>query len=200
MIDIVFFDIGGVLLTISPEATIQQLSQYTGLTPEIVRSAFPEDAHDAYEKGFIPDEGFYQAYLKNLPSHKGLTSSQFWNAWSQLIVGETETIDVLMSVSRTTKIWLLSNTNPMHIEKEIHVYQFPHQVDGTVYSFDVGLRKPDPAIYLKACAMAKTSPERSIFIDDLKENVDVAISVGMNGIHFRNVIQLKKELEPLGVL
>ncbi|MBL7014203.1 MAG: HAD family phosphatase [Candidatus Marinimicrobia bacterium] len=200
MIDTVFFDIGGVLLTISPETTIQQLAQYTGLTIEDIQNAFPKDAHDKYEKGFIPDEGFYQAYLKNLPSHNGLTSLQFWDAWSQLIVGETEVIDVLKSVAKSSKTWLLSNTNPMHIETEIHAYQFPHQVDGAVYSFDVGLRKPDPAIYHKACAMAKTLPERCIFIDDLKENIDAAISVGMNGIHFKNVDQLKNELEPFGVL
>ena len=200
MIDTVFFDIGGVLLTISPETTIQQLAQYTGLKKEDVQNAFPEDAHDEYEKGLIQDEGFYQAYLKNLPSHNGLTSSQFWDAWSQLIVGETDVIDVLRSVSKSSKTWLLSNTNPMHIEKEIHVYQFPHQVDGAVYSFDVGLRKPDPAIYIKACAMAETSPEKSIFIDDLKENTDAAISVGMNGIHFNNVSQLIKELKSFGVL
>ena len=120
MIDTVFFDIGGVLLTISPETTIQQLAQYTGLTIEDIQNAFPKDAHDKYEKGFIPDEGFYQAYLKNLPSHNGFTSLQFWDAWSQLIVGETEVIDVLKSVAKSSKTWLLSNTNPMHIETEIN--------------------------------------------------------------------------------
>jgi len=48
--------------------------------------------------------------------------------------------------------------------------------------------------------MAETSPEKSIFIDDLKENTDAAISVGMNGIHFNNVSQLIKELKSFGVL
>lgn len=200
MIDTVFFDIGGVLLTISPETTIQQLALFTGLSTQDIKSAFPADAHDDYEKGFIGDKEFYSAYLKNLPSHNGLSESQFWDAWSQLIVGETEVINVLKSVSKSSKIWLLSNTNPMHIEQEIHSYQFPKWMDGAVYSFEVGCRKPEADIYLKALTMANTKPERSIFIDDLKENIEAANQVGMNGIHFRNVNQLIKDLEPFGVI
>lgn len=51
--------------------------------------------------------------------------------------------------------------------------------DVTVISGDVGLRKPDPAIYRLACERHGLAPERCAFVDDLERNVEVARDLGM---------------------
>ncbi|MBT7042358.1 MAG: HAD-IA family hydrolase, partial [Candidatus Marinimicrobia bacterium] len=79
-------------------------------------------------------------------------------------------------------------------------YAFPHLVDGAVYSFDVGLRKPDKEIYLTATHLANSRPENSIFIDDMESNVLAAIEVGFTGIHFKSFQQLEQDLEKLGLI
>jgi putative hydrolase of the HAD superfamily len=193
-IDTVFFDIGGVLLDISPEAAHKQLSIYTGLDIKIIQKTFPGKAHDAYEKGEIDDDTFFEAYRENLPYHNGLTSGQFWQAWSRYIVKETPVVELLEKVSKNKKTWLLSNTNPMHIHKDISAYSFPKLIDGAVYSFEVGLRKPDEQIYLKAVEIAETKLESSLFIDDLNENIESAKKVGMNAIQFIHPKQLEEAL------
>ena len=66
-IDTVFFDIGGVLLDILPEAAHKQLSIYTGLDIKIIQKAFPGKAHDAYEKGEIDDDTFLKLIVKTCP-------------------------------------------------------------------------------------------------------------------------------------
>lgn len=54
--------------------------------------------------------------------------------------------------------------------------------DVTVISGEVGLRKPDPAIYLLACERIGVPPQRCAFVDDLVRNVEAAVSLGMFGV------------------
>ena len=55
--------------------------------------------------------------------------------------------------------------------------------DDVVDSSEVGLRKPNPAVYILAMERLGSTPERTAFLDDLQSNVDAARAVGMAGIH-----------------
>ncbi len=57
--------------------------------------------------------------------------------------------------------------------------------DDLVISGEVGLRKPDPAIYRLAAERLGIAPEECVFIDDLERNVEVARDLGMIGIVHR---------------
>ena len=109
--------------------------------------------------------------------------------------------DWLPLLKRNYSIWLLSNTNPKHIQDEIEKrYLFPKLVDGTVYSFDVGHRKPEKKIYEIAMHLASAKPQECLFVDDLIENIQAAELVGIKGIHFKSSRQLKNELLRIGIL
>lgn len=69
--------------------------------------------------------------------------------------------------------------------------------DATVISGEVGLRKPDPAIYLHTCAQLGVPPEACVFVDDLRPNVRAAVGVGMVGVHHTDVESTIGELEVL---
>ena len=60
-IKVIFFDIGGVLLHIHPEKMIKKISSITDIPFDIVKNSFPEEAHDAYERGQMPDYDWYQS-------------------------------------------------------------------------------------------------------------------------------------------
>ena len=119
-----------------------------------------------------------------------------------MLLGEEKpTLNFMEQLKDDYSIWLLSNTNPQHIRDEIDIrYEFPKHIDGAVYSFDVGYRKPHKSIYLRALELADSNAEHSLFIDDLKENIDAAKSVGMHGIHFQSVEQLEKDLIMMGLI
>ena len=200
-IEVIFFDIGGVLLHIHPEKMLKHISMITSVPFEIVKKNFPEDDHDTYERGQITDSDWFKLYKNSLPINNNLTENQFWEAWSMLLGDETDVIDILIRLKKSYKIWILSNTNSRHIKNEIeNKYVFPKLVDGAIYSYDVGHRKPEQKIYQIACERAQIDPERCVFIDDLKDNISGAINAGLNSIHYNNTTQLKKDLKIMSLI
>ena len=140
--------------------------------------------------------------IKNpLPQPCCLKRSDFWNAWKLLLGEEKNTVNILEALNKQYSIWLLSNTNPKHIQDEIEKrYLFPSLVNGAVYSFDVGVRKPEKEIYEIAMQRANANPQECLFIDDLLENIQAAKQIGIEGIHFISSEQLKQELVHLGII
>ena len=194
MITTIFFDIGGVLLNIHPDRTIQYLSDITKLSKQEIINAFPEEAHHRYERGEISDTEFYKAVKRELPVSNNLTKEQFWEAWSLLVGEETEVVKIMNALTTEHPVWLLSNTNPYHILKEERLKLFD-KIKGGIYSFEVGSRKPEEHIYYKALEIAGVTAEKSLFIDDLIENVETAQALKMNAIHFKSIGDLNKQLD-----
>lgn len=193
MIKTIFFDIGGVLLNIHPERTIKQLSDVTKITEQEIEAAFPEEAHHRYERGEISDSEFFKVVKRELPISNNLTEEQFWKAWSLLVGEETEVVKIMNNLTTKYPVWLLSNTNPYHILAEERFKLFD-KITGGIYSFEVGSRKPEGDIYIKALEIAGVTAEKSLFIDDLIENVEMARSLNMNAIQFKSVNDLNERL------
>lgn len=200
-IKVIFFDIGGVLLDIHPDKMFNCISSITDVSFEKVKSSFPEEGHDIYEKGQMTNQEWFQTFKIALSNNSYLTENKFWDAWAMILGKETKVIDILSDLKKYYKVWLLSNTNPKHISDELDSkYVFPHLVDGAIYSYNVGLRKPNKEIYLKACELAEVKPKESVFIDDLSENIYGAKKVGLNGIHYKSIEILKDDLKLLGII
>ena len=201
MIKTIFFDIGGVLIDIHPERTYQYLSDSADVEVSMVKESFPWDAHDQYERGIMNNDDWFITYKESLPQPCCLKRSDFWNAWKLLLGEEKNTVNILEALNKQYSIWLLSNTNPKHIQDEIEKrYLFPSLVNGAVYSFDVGVRKPEKEIYEIAMQRANANPQECLFIDDLLENIQAAKQIGIEGVHFISSEQLKQELVHLGII
>ncbi|GGU81677.1 HAD-IA family hydrolase [Lentzea flava] len=69
--------------------------------------------------------------------------------------------------------------------------------DATIISGEVGLAKPDPAIYLLAATKLGCTPQECVFVDDLPINVRGAAEAGMVGVHHRSTRSTLEELEIL---
>ena len=201
MIKTIFFDIGGVLIDIHPEKTYQYISDCVDIIPDIIEKKFPWEAHNEYEKGHISDRDWFMAVKEALPQPCCLKESDFWKGWKLLLGEEKKTLSILQKLKSNYNIWLLSNTNSKHIQDEIEInYLFHKLVDGAIYSFEVGHRKPGEDIFKVALETAKVcTPEKSLFIDDLYENIQAARNLGMNAIHFQSIEKLKVELNNVGL-
>lgn len=75
--------------------------------------------------------------------------------------------------------------------------------DAVVISGEVGMRKPEPEIYLHVASLLRLEPAECVFVDDLPVNVHAAVEVGMVGVHHRSFDDTLAELEavfglPLG--
>lgn len=96
-------------------------------------------------------------------------------------------------------VGIISDTIPehTHVNRSLGVYKKFHPV---ILSCEVGLSKPYRAIFRLALRKAHVRPREAVFIDDLPENIAGACRVGMHGIIFKNIRQLKRDLKKLGVL
>jgi epoxide hydrolase-like predicted phosphatase len=74
---------------------------------------------------------------------------------------------------------------------------WPEMFDVTVISGEVGMRKPDPEIYLLTARKLGLEPSGCVFVDDLMANVRAAVELGMVGIHHVSAQQTIEELEAL---
>lgn len=88
---------------------------------------------------------------------------------------------------------LLSNSWGMDYPRE----EWDEIFDAVVISGEVGMRKPEPAIYRLAAERLGVDASECVFVDDLGTNVKGAVALGMVGIKFVSADQAIQELEAL---
>jgi FMN phosphatase YigB (HAD superfamily) len=76
---------------------------------------------------------------------------------------------------------ILSNSGPGAREREAH-WRFDEVTDDIVYSHEVGLKKPDPAIYALAQRRLGVEPREILFLDDVRGHVEAARAAGWHGV------------------
>jgi len=92
-------------------------------------------------------------------------------------------------------VYILSNYGKVPFQYAIEHMKFFDEVDGMVISHEVGFIKPEPEIYEILINRFNLEPGESIFIDDRADNIDVAKTMGMSGIVFDELDNVKKMLE-----
>jgi epoxide hydrolase-like predicted phosphatase len=100
---------------------------------------------------------------------------------------------VLAARARGIRTALLSNSWGLDYDRTGWAELF----DAVVISGEVGLRKPEPAIYRLAAERLGVAPEGCVFVDDLAPNVRGAAAVGMVGVHYVDHVRAVGELEEL---
>lgn len=76
---------------------------------------------------------------------------------------------------------ILSNSGPGAREREA-CWRFAEVADDIVYSHEVGLKKPDPAIYALAERRLGVEPQEMVFLDDVTANVEAARAAGWHAV------------------
>lgn len=64
------------------------------------------------------------------------------------------------------------------------VLDFVPYMDGGIFSWSVGMTKPEPEIYAKLCEAYDLTPEEALFIDDNADNIAAARRFGLNAVQF----------------
>jgi HAD superfamily hydrolase (TIGR01509 family) len=70
-------------------------------------------------------------------------------------------------------------------------------VDVIIYSYEVGLAKPDPRVYQLLCDRLSVSPGEVVFLADRPENVDGACEVGIHALLHQSAAQSIKAIDAL---
>ena len=97
-------------------------------------------------------------------------------------------------------IYYLSNYSRKAIRDCPGAIAFLPLMDGGIFSCNVGLIKPEPAIYRLLMETYGLVPSETVFLDDRQENVDGALRVGMQAIRYESREQAEQALREMGVV
>ncbi|TRX36265.1 HAD family hydrolase [Flavobacterium restrictum] len=180
MINTIIFDFGDIFINLDKQATLDGL-QKLGL------KEWNDELNTlnlAFEKGEISEEGFLNGFKKQMPN---ATIDEILVAWNAILLDfPLYRLEFLQMLSKKYRLFLLSNTDAIHIttfEQKVGIsfYSAFYQCFEKVYfSFEIGMRKPDVAIYNYVLNKHELSPKRTLFVDDKKENTDAAQSLGIH--------------------
>lgn len=193
----VAFDIGGVLEVPTDTDLEGRWEQRLGLRPgeffqRLRRSGLGRDAN----LGRVSEAEFAQA-LGRLYGLAQLTTEELLVDLWGWYVGElnAEMADYFQRLRPRYRTAILSNAAAGGRREEERRYGFAAMADVLVYSYEVGIEKPDPRIYLLTCERLGVHPGEAVFLDDLEANVAAAREVGMRAVLFQTTAQAITDVE-----
>ncbi len=199
MIKTVFLDIGGVILTNGWDrdqrrATIDEFR----LDYDEFQDRHDFVAHD-FETGrlTLPDYLTRTVFYRERPFHReDFVTAMF--AQSRALPGAIDFLDELAATG--LQLASLNNESREINEHRIQTFGLNGRLSLFLSSCYLGVKKPEAEIYELALRITQRRPEECVFVDDRPLNLECAADVGMDGVLFTGVADLRRQLSERGVV
>ena len=197
----IIFDLGGVLLNIDFNLSEKAFEQ---LGVENFKAFFNQfhsnELFTKLETGMDVDL-FYDEFRSTTSTT--LSNDQIKDAWNALLLNfRNESINALPGLRNKYKLYVLSNTNEIHLQEfqkrftiEMNLSSFDDLFDAAYYSHHIGFRKPNADAFQFVLEKHQLIAEETLFIDDSINNIETAQQLGLQTIHL--LPQMK--IEELGL-
>ncbi len=188
----IIFDLGGVVINIDYNLTINQFKKLGLADPEKVYTQHKQlPVMDNYDTGQISSETFVSELRKVLAP--GTTDQQIIDAWNAMLLDfPQERADLLMQLKSRYRTFLLSNTNDLHIKchfQRIHdrfgYDEMKPFFEKEYYSHRIGMRKPNKEIFDFVINENGLVASETLFIDDTLQHVEGARRAGLRAYHLQ---------------
>ena len=197
----VIFDYGRVLTGPPDPAAHDALLRIMGLSSDRLDGLYWAD-RQAYDEGKLTGLEFW----RKLGREAGLTLSEpaivelnEWDArmWTR---GDAAMLAWQLKIKQRGLLTaIVSNMGDAVHEHMVRELDWLGRFDVLVWSYQLRVAKPDPAIYRYALERLGTRPEETLFLDDKAENVETAVAMGMKGLIFSTVEKLRADLIDSGL-
>ena len=183
MIDTIIFDVGRVLVNWDYESYLKRFAFGPEKTKAITAATF----ESPYWRQFDPE---YTEEIKEVFAHceETITPLPYAESWVRSLK------------EKGYRLYILSNYSGDLFERTKEKMPFLPYMDGTLFSYTCHLTKPEPEIYQHLIQKFSLTPDRCVFLDDTKANVEAAEQAGIHGIHFMGYEDGVAQLKKLGVL
>lgn len=197
MIRNIIFDIGGVLFDYNPKTYLDKLDIKESRRKKLNDVIFHDQRWKDCLNGFISNsELIEQLVRENLEYKNEIELILSKDSLKYMLPPKQEVIEYYKSLKRKGyKIFLCSNITKdtyNYIKDNFEIIQI---ADGGVFSCFENISKPNPEIYYRLIEKYNLEIEKSILIDDTKRNVMSANDIGLRGILFNNIEDIKEFLE-----
>ena len=184
MIRAFLFDIGNVLVRFDFSRAVRAVAALSDVADEADALHRIEAVKLDYEDGQVSRAEFLREAFRIL-GYRG-TEAQFIAAW-QGIFSENEPMTALVrALHGRFPIFLLSNTNDMHVEGLFRDFPVFGHFTGATYSHEAKASKPHRSIYEIAARTHGLEPGATFFIDDLAANIATARELGFHAHHYHH--------------
>lgn len=196
----VVFDVGNVLVRWSP-VEIMRRALTEADDPQVwAKRFFGHPLWRDLNRGLFSEREAREHYVRELEMAPALVESVFHQvkATQELVDGTT----ALLPRLRAAGYPMYALTDNVHeiVAYLRNRYDFWQYFRGVVVSAEIGLLKPEPAIFRHLLETHALRPENTVFIDDMKANVIGAREQGIHAIQFESADQVERELAALGLV
>jgi glucose-1-phosphatase len=182
----IIFDLGGVLLDIDYNGPVREFAAL-GITNfgNLYSQAAANPLFEQLETGKISNTNFLNTIAALAP--QPLTHQQVTSAWNSIILHfRQQSMVFLADLQQRYNIYLLSNTNNIHLEQIPKILQrdtgkqnLDDYFTKAWYSSKLGLRKPEKEIYEWVLSDGNLLAAETLFIDDSPQNIETAAVLGI---------------------
>jgi putative hydrolase of the HAD superfamily len=177
------------------------LMRITGLPLDRFESLYWAD-RPRYDEGKLTGIEYWQKFIRDAGLDLKPGALEELNLWDTRL-WTTQNTAMLAWQQQLKKRGLLtailSNMGDDVLTNVEQEFEWIHRFDVLVWSFQVHMVKPNPAIYSYTLAKLGTRPEETLFLDDRAVNVEAARAVGMKALEFSTVERLREELITAGL-
>ncbi len=184
---VIALDIGGVCLNIRPERCFGVLG-YRSIeeVPQALLLAI-----DQFERGRISEEEFLAEFRRE--NGADLSDDFVRNAWNAILHSPVEGMAELIAEWRRDgyRVVFLSDTSTMHMRDfRARFPEIAEQVPDGIYSFVVGAKKPESAMYL---AFEADYGKPALYVDDREVCIGGGEAAGWPVHRFESVEKLRQQ-------
>jgi 2-haloacid dehalogenase len=195
----IVFDIGKVLIHYDPNLPFQRIIPDPGERAEFFATICTHDWNIEQDRGRSWTEA-EDLLIDEFPEYEAKIRA-FRQHWAEMVPHAYEDSVAVMTglIEAGHDVTMLTNFAADTFAEARKMYPFLNAPRGVTVSGEVGLIKPDVAIYERHAKDFALEPAWTVFIDDSLPNVEGARAAGWKAVHFTGAEKLKADLQGLGV-
>jgi 2-haloacid dehalogenase/putative hydrolase of the HAD superfamily len=196
----VLWDIGNVIVRWDPRTLYSKIFDDAAERERFLATVCTMDWHVRHDLGvtFADNRGPLVARFPEHAAHIEAWERRWWEMFSGAIPQSEAAIEDL--AARGVRQFALSNMSHEVLDGILAMSPAFRRLEGVLISAELGLLKPDAAIYRAACERFGHAPQDFLFIDDSAANVEAARALGFDAHHFTDPAALRPALEARGLL
>jgi len=197
----VVFDYGMVFTGPQEPEAYAALLCITGLPRERFESLYWAD-RPAYDEGKLTGLGFWEKFLRQAGLDQNQRMAEELNRWDARMWTTENPAMVAWQLAlkeHGLKTAILSNIGDEVLASVERAFDWIHRFDVLVWSYQLGIAKPDPELYRHTLVELGVQPGETLFIDDKLPNVEAAQALGIQAIQFSSAERLREQLIAAGL-
>ena len=194
----IIFDFGGVLLDWDPRYLFRKVfkteEEIDSFLQNICTSEWNAqmDAGKPFAEGVKELSALHPEYAKEIAIYK--------DRWKEMVRGPIQDgVDIFnqLDASQQFKLYGLTNWSAETFPFAFNTYKFLEKLEGIVVSGEEKMKKPEKRIFHLLLERYHLKPQECIFIDDNQNNINMANSIGINGILCKDFKKVKEDISKL---